>query len=45
MKIPTLTKNQKIALIVVLVLIDAWGVYDSRKRTYTKLWHNAVEAD
>jgi hypothetical protein len=45
MKTPTLSKNQKIALIVVFALIDAWGIYDSRRRTYTKLWHNAVEAD
>lgn len=37
-----LSKNQKIALIVVLAAVDAWGIYDSRKRTYTKLYRAAV---
>lgn len=41
----TLSKNHKIALIVVLVVLDAWATYDSRRRMYTRLYREAAKSD
>jgi hypothetical protein len=38
-----LSKNQKIALLTLIALADAWVTYQSWRRIYTKLWDKATE--
>ena len=37
-----LTKNQRLALLAVLVILDAVALYDSRSRMYKRLYKQAV---
>ena len=38
----TTQKNVRLGLIGVLMIIDAWAIYDTRRKLYTKLYHQAV---
>lgn len=37
-----LTKNQKIALLVLFALVDVWATYDSRSKMYKRMYKEAV---